>query len=147
MTIWAIADIHASPLDESGRPQKPMSIFGPQWNDHVERIEAAWTRLVHESDTVIVAGDTDWAMHLEEARSTLERIGEWPGRKILVRGNHDYWWSSGSTNKVRAVLPESITLLHNNAFQVEGFNVIGGKGSPVPVAPEWTPVEEKLLHR
>jgi len=147
MTIWAIADIHASPLDESGEPEKPMGVFGVHWEGHVERIEVAWRSLVADGDTVIVAGDLDWSLRLGAAIPTLQRLGSWPGTKILVRGNHDYWWSSGATSKVRALLPDSIRLLHNNAFETEGFNIVGCKGSPVPGGPEWNEVDAKLLNR
>ena len=147
VTIWALADIHASPLDDSGRPEKPMHIFGPQWENHIDRIESAWQGLVGEEDTVIVAGDLDWSLKLPGAIPTLKRLATWKGDKILVRGNHDYWWSSGATGKVRAVLPDGIRLLHNNAFQVEDFNIVGCKGSPVPGGPEWTDIDAKLLNR
>jgi predicted phosphohydrolase len=147
MTIWAIADLHASPLDESGQPVKSMDIFGANWLNHLQRLEDAWDRLVDVDDTVLVVGDTDWSLHLRDAIPTLERLGSWKGSKILVRGNHDYWWSSGATNKVRSVLPAGISLLHNNSFQVDGFNIVGCKGSPVPGAPEWTEVDAKLLNR
>jgi predicted phosphohydrolase len=148
VSIWAIADIHASPLDPiTGAPSKPMSVFGEHWRDHVDRIENSWNALVRSEDTVIVAGDIDWAMRLDEALPTLRRIGGWNGRKILLRGNHDFWWSSDATTKVRRVLPPNMDLLHNNAITVEGYNVIGVKGSPVPGAIEWTETDAKLLHR
>jgi uncharacterized protein len=147
LTIWAIADIHASPLNASGEPRKPMEIFGEHWQDHVERIEAAWNDSVEEEDTVVVAGDLDWSLHLEDAVATLQRLGRWKGRKLLVRGNHDYWWSSKATNKVRKVLPPSIDLIHNNAHQAEGFNIVGAKGSALPGSLEWTDVDAKLLNR
>lgn len=148
MSIWAIADIHASRTDpQSGRPIKPMDVFGPGWVDHVERLERAWNELVGADDTVIVAGDIDWALHLQDAMETLERIDTWKGKKVLVRGNHDYWWSSKTTNRVRKALPPSITLLHNNSVQADGFNVCGTKGSPVPGGIDWTPADEKILHR
>jgi predicted phosphohydrolase len=147
MTIWAIADIHASPLDASGQAEKPMEVFGGHWRDHVERIEQAWNRSVAARDTVIVAGDLDWSLHLEDAVPTLERVGGWTGRKLLVRGNHDFWWSSGATSKVRRILPPSISLVHNNAVQVEGFNIVGAKGSTIPGSFEWTENDAKLLNR
>lgn len=124
-----------------------MERFGSNWEGHVERIEAAWTTLVGPDDTVIVAGDLDWALRLDEALPTLSRLDSWPGRKLLVRGNHDYWWSSKATNKVRAALPPTIQVIHNNAFEAEGFNIIGAKGSPVPGGIEWTEVDSKLLNR
>ena len=147
MTIWAIADIHASPLDAAGKPEKPMEVFGSQWEGHVDRIETAWNSVVDEEDTVIVVGDLDWALHLDDAVPTLCRLGSWNGRKLLVRGNHDYWWSSGATNKVRGVLPPGIELVHNNAYEAEGFAIVGAKGSPVPGGLDWTGTDAKLLNR
>jgi predicted phosphohydrolase len=148
MSIWAIADIHASRRDpETGAPQKPMEIFGSHWEDHVSRLEQAWTQSVREEDTVIVAGDIDWALHIEDAMDTLTRLGRWPGTKLLIRGNHDYWWSSKTTNRVRKSLPAGIELIHNNAATADGFNICGAKGSPVPGGIEWTPEDEKLLNR
>jgi len=148
MSIWAIADIHASRTDAlTGRPETPMDVFGAGWADHVERLELAWTTEVDHEDTVIIAGDIDWALHLEDAMETLKRIDSWPGQKILIRGNHDYWWSSKATNKVRKALPPSLHALHNDAVQAEQFNICGTKGSPVPGAIDWTPQDEKLLRR
>ncbi|MGI8827830.1 MAG: metallophosphoesterase [Chloroflexota bacterium] len=148
MSIWAIADIHASRTDQaSGRPTKPMDVFGDQWSDHLMRLLEAWQHSVGDDDTVIVAGDTDWALHLDEAMETLERLDRLKGRKILIRGNHDYWWSSKVTNKVRKRLPASLQLIHNDALVAESVNICGAKGSPVPGGMEWTPENEKLLHR
>src|SRR5947209_3129613 len=102
MTIWGIADIHASRIDpETGLPSKPMDVFGPEWRDHFVRLEQAWDQMVEPGDSTIVAGDIDWALHLDEATDTLNRIASWKGHKILIRGNHDYWWSSKTTNRVR----------------------------------------------
>src|SRR5579871_3357642 len=143
MAVWAIADIHASRTDpETGSPAKPMDLFGPQWKDHVRRLEEAWREIVEPDDTVVVVGDIDWALHLEDARETLERLERLPGRKALIRGNHDYWWSSKTTGKLRKQLPAGMELIHNSSLQVEGFNVCGTKGSPVPGSTEWTPEHE-----
>jgi predicted phosphohydrolase len=148
MAIWAIADIHASRLDPDTRlPTKPMDVFGEHWEDHVDRLERAWMDRVSPQDTVIVAGDLDWALRLEQAQETLHRLDAWSGKKILVRGNHDYWWSSKSTNKVRRALPPSLYALHNDAVQADGFNICGTKGSPVPGAMDWTDENAKLLNR
>ncbi len=148
MSIWAIADLHASRLDPtSGIPLKPMDIFGPAWHDHIGRLERNWEELVQVGDSVIIAGDIDWAVHLEEAMDTLNRLDRWKGSKILLRGNHDYWWSSKTTSRVRSMLPPSLSALHNNAIQVEGFNICGTKGSPVPGDIDWTDQQAKLLNR
>ncbi|HZU14936.1 MAG TPA: metallophosphoesterase [Chloroflexota bacterium] len=148
MPIWAIADIHASATEpESGRPVKSMDVFGKEWENHMERLEDAWRRDVAPDDTVIVAGDIDWALHLDDAMETLHRLAGWPGRKILLRGNHDYWWSSKTTGRVRRALPPGIDLLHNNAFEAEGFNIVGTKGSPIPGGIDWSEENAKLLNR
>lgn len=124
-----------------------MDVFGPAWRDHMSRLETSWRACVRPDDVVIVAGDIDWALHLADACETLERLDTWNGLKILLRGNHDYWWSSKSTSKVRQVLPPSIVLLHNNARQHEGFNICGAKGAPVPGGIDWTEQNAKLLNR
>jgi predicted phosphohydrolase len=148
MSIWAIADIHASRRDPvTGLPSKPMDIFGPSWENHLTRLHQAWEQSVEHDDTIIIAGDIDWALHLEEAEETLSWLASLPGHKILLRGNHDYWWSSKTTNRVRRSLPPSLEILHNNAFQAEGFNICGTKGSPVPGAIDWTDQDAKLLNR
>lgn len=148
MTIWAIADIHASRTDAAtGRPLKPMDPFGPEWVDHVNRLERAWKDRVQPDDTVVVAGDIDWALTLDQAMETINRIASWPGNKVLIRGNHDYWWSSKTTNRVRRAMPEGIELLHNNAFVADGYNICGAKGSPVPGGAEWTDTDARLLAR
>src|SRR5579872_2352930 len=148
MTIWAIADIHASRLDPAtAKPVKPMDIFGGHWQDHMARLETAWNESVAPADTVIVAGDIDWALRPEEASDTLRALDQWNGTKILVRGNHDYWWSSKATNRLRRTLPPSIKALHNDAFQADGYNVCGTKGAPVPGGIEWTAEHARLLDR
>jgi predicted phosphohydrolase len=124
-----------------------MEVFGPQWANHVQRLEEAWNEMVTADDTVIVAGDIDWALHPEDAMNTLDRLARWPGLKVLIRGNHDYWWSSKTTNKVRKMLPQMVIVIHNDALQIEGFNICGTKGSPVPGSVEWTTDHEKLLNR
>jgi uncharacterized protein len=148
MTIWAIADIHASRTDpETGSPIKSMDMFGESWVRHVERLETAWKESVRAEDTVIVAGDIDWALYLDDARETLDRLGRWNGTKVIIRGNHDYWWSSKSTNRVRRSLPAGVLALHNDAIQREGFNICGAKGSPVPGGLDWTDEDSRLLDR
>lgn len=124
-----------------------MDVFGANWANHLTRLEENWHAAVQHDDTVIIAGDTDWALYLDDAMETIDLISSWPGRKILLRGNHDYWWSSKTTSKVRNVLPSDIVALHNDAVQIEGFNICGAKGSPVPGGIDWTPQHAKLLNR
>lgn len=148
MAIWGIADLHASRTNpETGQAEKSMALFGEQWNNHMDRLERNWKAVIRPEDTVIIAGDIDWAMHLDEAEETLQRLDSWAGRKVLVRGNHDYWWSSKSTNRVRRALPSSITLIHNDSVVAEGYAICGAKGSPVPGGVDWTAENAKLLNR
>lgn len=124
-----------------------MDIFGAQWENHINRLETSWAAVVHLTDTVIIAGDIDWAISLEDAQETLTRLESWNGTKILVRGNHDYWWASKATGRVRKALPPSLRALHNDAHQAEGFNICGAKGSPVPGGFDWSEQDAKLLNR
>ena len=89
MHIYAIGDLHLS-----GEPaSKPMEVFGEHWRNHKEKVAANWQNTVTAQDTVIVCGDISWAMTLEEAAQDLDWLAQLPGRKLLLRGNHDYWWS------------------------------------------------------
>ena len=87
MDIYAISDLHLQ-----GGADKPMNVFGPQWEGHFDRIRRDWRDKVSEDDVVLLPGDISWAMQTEDAMEDLRSIGELPGRKILLRGNHDYWW-------------------------------------------------------
>lgn len=87
MHIYAIGDLHLS-----GEPaSKPMEVFGEHWRNHKEKVAANWQNTVTAQDTVIVCGDISWAMTLEEAAQDLDWLAQLPGRKLLLRGNHDYW--------------------------------------------------------
>lgn len=90
MKIYAIGDLHLS----GKPPSKPMEIFGKHWTDHAAKVAANWHQLIRSDDTVIICGDTSWAMDLQNALTDLNWIAALPGRKILLRGNHDYWWAS-----------------------------------------------------
>ncbi len=121
MSVYAIGDLHLS----HGQA-KPMDIFGEEWADHVEKIKNNWNRIVGEDDLVIVAGDISWAMHLSEAAADLQWIADLKGTKLLIKGNHDYWWSSIA--KVRAQLPPSIYALQNNHFLWADRAICGTRG-------------------
>lgn len=90
MHIYAIGDLHLS----GDPPSKPMEIFGEHWAGHKEKIQTNWLQTVTAEDTVIICGDISWALQLEEAKSDLQWLAQLPGEKILLRGNHDYWWTS-----------------------------------------------------
>jgi len=121
MGILAIGDLHLSTSNN-----KPMDVFGGEWENHIEKIREGWNRVVDDGDLVIVAGDISWAMHLDEALSDLNLLDALKGTKLLLRGNHDYWWSSIS--KVRAVLPPSILALQNDSFTWQETVICGTRG-------------------
>jgi predicted phosphohydrolase len=89
MRLFAIGDLHLS-----GAVYKPMDKFGSNWKDHDRTIKEKWIRSVSEEDTVLIPGDISWAMTLDEVMIDLQYIHNLPGNKILIRGNHDYWWKS-----------------------------------------------------
>jgi len=121
MNIWAIGDLHLS----FGIPNKSMDIFGPSWKEHAKKIEESWINLVSADDLVLIPGDISWAMRLEEALIDLQWIDRLPGTKLLLKGNHDYWW--GSLKKIVAVLPPSLHLIQNNSFRWKEVAVGGAR--------------------
>lgn len=124
MSIFAIADTHLSFSCE-----KPMDIFHG-WSDYVSRIEGNWRNLVTEDDTVVIPGDISWAMSLKEAEADFRFINSLPGKKIILKGNHDYWWTT--KRKMDSFLSEkgfdSISILHNNAFRIDDYTLCGTRG-------------------
>ncbi len=121
MAIWAIADLHLS----FGVPDKRMDVFGPSWEKWTEKLEANWRTNIQADDLVLLPGDISWAMHIEDAVPDLEWIHRLPGTKVMIRGNHDYWWSSLS--KIEKVLPSSMHLIQNNAFNWKEATIGGAR--------------------
>ena len=121
MRIYAIGDLHLP-----GAQSKPMDVFGAHWEGHFEKIEQDWRSRVQPEDLVLVPGDLSWAMTLEEATPDLRRICALPGHKLLLRGNHDYWWSS--LTRVRAMLPEGNWALQNDARMIGDAVFCGTRG-------------------
>ena len=124
MALFVIADLHLSLACD-----KPMDVF-KGWDNYTERIEKNWRRLVSEDDTVVVPGDISWAMSLEEAKADFAFIDSLPGKKIIMKGNHDYWWSS--MKKMECFLEDngfkSISILHNNCYAYEKSGICGTRG-------------------
>lgn len=124
MSVYAIADTHLSLSDD-----KPMDIFGG-WQDYVSRLENNWKKLITDNDTVVIAGDISWAMSLEGAKEDFRFLNSLPGKKLIIKGNHDYWW--GTMKKMREFLLENsfdtIEILHNNAFLIGNCAVCGSRG-------------------
>jgi predicted phosphohydrolase len=121
MRIWALADLHLS----FGIPNKSMDVFGEVWKDHAKQIEEAWLRLIHKDDLVLIPGDISWAMRVEEAVPDLQWIHRLPGTKVLLKGNHDFWW--GSLKKIAPVLPPSLHLIQNNSFNWKDAAIGGAR--------------------
>ncbi len=103
-----------------------MDIFGPQWSEHVHKLTIRWDSTVDDNDLIIVAGDISWAMTLAEAAPDFNWLSLRKGTKLLIRGNHDYWWSS--IGKLRAALPKRIYALQNDHFDWEGWSICGSRG-------------------
>ena len=125
MAIFAIADLHLS-FNEN----KPMNIFGEKWQNHEEKIKQDWLKKVTEKDTVLLLGDFSWSMYLKDTKADFEYLDKLPGRKILLKGNHDYWWST--LNKMQKYVEENnfknIDFLYNNSYEVEGNIIAGTRG-------------------
>lgn len=140
MRLFAIADPHLS----RAQP-KPMDVFGGNWEGHPQAFFDRWRETVGEGDLVLVPGDVSWAMRLEEALLYLADIAALPGRKVLLRGNHDYWWPSIS--KLRRVLPEGMYAVQNDALAVDGVVVAGTRGWVCPGSRGFTAEDEKVYRR
>ncbi|HWQ58566.1 MAG TPA: metallophosphoesterase [Clostridia bacterium] len=139
MKVYCIGDLHLP-----GNSEKPMDVFGHAWDDHPTRIREAWRDTVESHDLVLVPGDISWAMRLEDVREDLAFIGSLPGTKLLLRGNHDYWWNSIS--KVRALLPEGCFALQNDAFHFGDFAFAGSRGWVCPGSAGFSEEEDRGIY-
>ena len=124
MALFVIGDTHLSLSVD-----KPMDIFGG-WKNYMQRLEQNWRSVVGEQDTVVIPGDVSWGMSLEQAKADFAFLHALPGKKILMKGNHDYWWTTKS--KMDRFLEEcgfdTLTILHNNAISAEGVSLCGSRG-------------------
>ena len=140
LALFVLGDPHLS-LGAS----KPMDIF-PGWNDYVERLEKNWRKLIQPEDTIVLAGDISWAMRLTDTRRDFAFLQSLPGQKIIMKGNHDYWWSTA--NKMNAYLKaegfDTLHILHNNSYSVEGYAICGTRGWLFDVG---EPHDEKVMNR
>ncbi len=116
--LFALSDPHLSLA-----VAKPMDVFGPRWDGHVEKLAANWTAAVEPEDIVLVPGDISWGMRVEEALPDLEWLAALPGRKVLLKGNHDYWWQS--VNKLRSLVLPDMHFIQNDAVLIDGVAVGG----------------------
>ncbi|MDO4711603.1 MAG: metallophosphoesterase [Peptostreptococcaceae bacterium] len=137
MALYAIGDLHFSPNDS-----KPMDIFG--WGDHRTKIIRSWEEQVKEDDIVIVAGDISWALKFDEAREDLDEIDSLKGKKILLKGNHDFWWQS--LTKMKKAYPEMM-FLQNNCYFDDRYAIFGTRGWVVPQSAEFTEDDRRIFER
>ena len=125
MSIYVIADLHLS-----FSVDKPMDVFGNNWEYHADKIKRNWIEKVKPGDTVILPGDFSWATYLDESKQDFEYLNSLPGKKILLKGNHDYWWNTVS--KMKKFLNENnfdnIDFLYNNSYLVENKIIVGTRG-------------------
>ena len=125
MSIYVIADLHLS-----FKEPKPMHIFGNNWTDHPEKIRKNWLEKVKEEDLVVLPGDFSWAMHLEDTYEDFKYLNSLPGKKLLLKGNHDYWWTT--LKKMREFLKKNnfsnIDFIYNNSYMYENTILTGTRG-------------------
>ena len=139
MAVFAISDLHLPAR------QKPMDVFGAHWANHFDKISEDWRARVRNEDIVLLPGDLTWAMHLEEAMEDVRRVGELPGKKLILRGNHDYWWSSLA--KMQRLYGADFEFLQNNCLMVGSVAVCGSRGWILPSAENFTAEDDKIYKR
>lgn len=144
MAIFAISDLHlALSVD------KPMDVFGARWEGYMEKLKAAWERNVTDDDHVIIPGDISWATYINEAVEDFRFIDALPGRKIISKGNHDYWWTT--LNKLSCFLKENgfntISFMHNNSFRIGDVVLCGTRGWDCPGDEGFSAEDMKIYKR
>lgn len=144
MALYAMSDLHLSLGVE-----KPMDVFGNSWHNYMDRIKSQWNETIGTDDTVIVGGDISWGMYLDEAKEDFRFLNSLPGKKILIRGNHDYWWMSLS--KLKKFLSENsfdtIEFLQNDAIVSEDKVICGTRGWLLPQSDGFNGKDRKIYER
>lgn len=139
MAVYAIGDLHLG-----SKVDKPMSVFGDNWINHKEKIEKSWYSYVEEEDVVLIPGDISWAMSLEDALDDLKWINDLPGKKVLIKGNHDYWWKS--VTKLNQ-LYNNLFFLQNDFYNVEDIAICGTRGWVCPNDNYFFEQDDKIYKR
>ena len=136
MSIFTLADLH---LSTDSRTNKSMEVFGARWQDYISKIEKNWNAVVGDDDTVVVPGDISWATRLEDAESDLRFLDSLKGKKLIGKGNHDFWWTTAK--KMNSFFEEkklsTISILYNNAYIIEDRIICGTRG--------WFPDESRQI--
>ena len=125
MNLFAISDLHLSFNSE-----KPMDVFGKIWIDHFNKIKENWLKLVCDDDLILICGDTSWAMIINDAIPDLNWIDNLPGKKIIIKGNHDFWWTS--INKLNSIY-ENIKFIQNNYISFKEYAICGSRGFNIDI--------------
>lgn len=136
MSIFVLSDLH---LSTDSKTNKSMEVFGARWQDYIAKIEKNWNAVVEDSDTVVVPGDISWATRLEDSENDLRFLNSLNGKKLIGKGNHDFWWTTAT--KMHAFFEEkgfdTISILYNNAYIVEDRIICGTRG--------WFPDESRQV--
>lgn len=144
MALYAISDLHlAQSID------KPMDVFGSNWENYMTKIRSNWLEKVKDDDFIIMPGDLSWATYLEQSYKDFEYLNELPGIKIISKGNHDYWWST--VNKLNKFIKENsfdkIIFLHNNCVMYKQTAICGTRGWDCPTLDSASEEDEKIYKR
>ena len=141
MNVYAISDLHLS-----GKADKTMDIFGVGWEGHLNKIKDDWKAKVKDEDIVLLSGDTSWGTTLEEGVYDLAELRELKGKKVFIRGNHDYWWN-GISKLRRAAPDENFYFLQNDCVKFGNVIICGSRGWSCPGSADYTEHDEKLYLR
>lgn len=125
MSIYTIADLHLSFNED-----KPMNVFGEIWNDYEEKIKEDWNKKVKENDLVVLPGDFSWSMYLKDTYKDFEYLNKLTGKKLLLKGNHDYWWTTVTSmrNYIKENDFKDIDFLYNNSYKFGNTIIVGTRG-------------------
>ena len=139
MSLFAISDLHL-PCDDS----KKMDVFGDNWKDHFDKIKDNWYKVVKPDDIVLLPGDLSWAMSLDDALPHLKMISDLPGRKVILRGNHDYWWTS--LTKVRNAVTNGTYVIQNDSICLGDYVICGTRGWIMPGDPSFDEDKDRQIY-
>ena len=140
MKIYAISDLHISTSTD-----KPMDVFGGNWVGYMDKIRADWQSKVQDDDIVLIGGDISWAMKIEDAKLDLDSLRDLKGKVVMIKGNHDYWWSG--IGKVRDIMPPSFYALQNDSIKFGNTIICGSRCWCVPGSPDFTEQDRKIYNR
>ena len=145
MALFAIADLHLA----LSNPEKSMEVFGKGWTDYIPRLEESFREKVSPQDTVLMPGDISWATYMKQAEEDFKFIDKLPGKKIIGRGNHDYWWTT--VKKMEETLASmgtsTISLINHNTIRTEGYVITGTRGWKLPNEESFTAEDRKIYDR